>query len=868
MRTICATTDYIAYGIRGSKIRILNRADGSKALLKPPGSPPVSNSFVNDVSFSPPITCSKYGQLLAAVENTVVVYKLKTRSDGVLESSILKVLDVTSTKSDVSFRHVIWSDDSPGILAVSMKVRNRGWCLLLDLEKLQGDENGVVSIPLQDCFSTPGILCWKAHVDIVNSITFLPSTSSLITASQDGSVKFWTYNWQNSTSSPIGAIIPSNSNPVTSVHLLFSNQSSYNLIIGTSRDTCIHLYTVSLLPEFSASLQQTLTLQNSDHPALVPSTYLLRDHSLLLMSCFDRMSIIVISFNHSQNSALFDFMVEFPLQSAPILNFMATANEHEVLEIHGVQPHIIQQFKFPIRWALLSKEAGVEYETVRSVHVEDITEIKTGHDVESMVPPPTSLKASPKDAELSGAQNEKGKKKVKMNEKGKEKAQEKKITILQRPIASVSETAEASGEASSPINSVKSKKSAPPTSATSPAVTSEQSVKLLSKHIDKRIENLYARLEQERLDRQAVETSRQETLLKVVSQTLSKNVASTLEGIVKKEIHDSVIPKLGNLLEATFASRVTDELSKTLPSTLDANIVRTLSRPGVIKSLSDSVSDSISLTIESMFRDTFGSNVIPSYQKATGVMFQQIAAAFEKGVGEVLDKMSSLDPKAKSTDKQSISQLQATVSSLSNQLSTLQESMGLLVKQNEQMMAMLRTSNPVPSLQSNAYPSASSATPSSGFPRRSSFTLPSPSTLDDVKREAEMLIRNENFEGAFTNILSSGNIENVIWIAQRVKPRQVFPPSGPLLTQPVILSLLHQLSLDCSRDIPTQMLWMQECVMVLNPKDPLIFDHCVKLLPSVSKRLQSFWQKLSAENPSSPFLKDIKMLLRVLHSLG
>jgi hypothetical protein len=59
---------------------------------------------------------------------------------------------------------------------------------------------------------------------------------------------------------------------------------------------------------------------------------------------------------------------------------------------------------------------------------------------------------------------------------------------------------------------------------------------------------LVQKIEEERIAHQAAETSRQETILKMVSQTLSTNTSKLLESTIRSEIQNSVLPTLSKMV--------------------------------------------------------------------------------------------------------------------------------------------------------------------------------------------------------------------------------------------------------------------------------------------------------------------------------
>jgi hypothetical protein len=76
----------------------------------------------------------------------------------------------------------------------------------------------------------------------------------------------------------------------------------------------------------------------------------------------------------------------------------------------------------------------------------------------------------------------------------------------------------------------------------------------------------------------------------------------------------------------------------------------------------------------------------------------------------------------------------------------------------------------------------------------------------------------------------------------------------------VILSLMHQISLDLSKHTGMKLSWLQECVLNLNKSEPVISEHVPRILSIVNKRLEELVKKLMTEDPSSSHLRNAKML--------
>ena len=101
---------------------------------------------------------------------------------------------------------------------------------------------------------------------------------------------------------------------------------------------------------------------------------------------------------------------------------------------------------------------------------------------------------------------------------------------------------------------------------------------------------------------------------------------------------------------------------------------RVLSKTPVIESIAKGVAKSIRPAIEETFRENFTSVLIPSYQKATNAMFEQITTTFEAGLQDIAHKsaQSASYASAHSIDQNTIARLQTSVDHLAFAVQQLQ----------------------------------------------------------------------------------------------------------------------------------------------------------------------------------------------------
>ncbi|RIB01814.1 hypothetical protein C2G38_2050571 [Gigaspora rosea] len=352
--------------------------------------------------------------------------------------------------------------------------------------------------------------------------------------------------------------------------------------------------------------------------------------------------------------------------------------------------------------------------------------------------------------------------------------------------------------------------------------------KMISKELEKQCmffffffffeSNRIQKIEDERIAHQAAETSRQEAILKIVSQTLSTNTTKLLESTIRNEVQTSVLPTLSKMVTTAVDKHahkgMVDAVNKNIPAAIEKsvadNVQRVLAKTPVIESIAKGVSKSIRPVIEETFRENFTTVLIPSYQKATNAMFEQITATFEAGLQDIAHKsaqVSSYSNMGSVGDQNALARLQASL-----------EHLTLSIQQLQQLHLQV---NP----QSN------------------------------LTRHVEQ------------QVLASHELPLILRLCSNVSPKTVFPPARPLLSQPVILSLIHHLSLELNKYSELKLAWMEEAVIKLNPKDLIIREHCERLLPMVKQRLEQYYYQVASQDPQSPNLKNISLLVHVVNGL-
>ncbi|KAF9586380.1 hypothetical protein BGW38_005964 [Lunasporangiospora selenospora] len=435
----------------------------------------------------------------------------------------------------------------------------------------------------------------------------------------------------------------------------------------------------------------------------------------------------------------------------------------------------------------------------------------------------------------------------------------------------------------------------------------------ISARIEKR---LSAELEQQYHKVEENQLMRQEAILKMVSQALSTNTEQVLVQTVNKEMQQSVIPALnkivGSAVERQLSRTLSDIVAKTLPTSIESavneQVERVLGSSAFMSKLTNQVATTIKPSIEESFKDSFSKVLIPSYQKATHAMFQQMHSAFLGGIEE-LTKISGRDMESTGELVMGLKRVVTTVDAIQGQLAQVPRMQ--LHGQSHPPMDMGVTgmqhpfgTNPVQdhrrsvtnglqrALQGDEpvnYGTVAGA--GSQGSRRTSQPMGSPSESRQHQQQSALnqLIAYGDYEKAFTQALSTNDGNVVFQLCSKVSPRAVFQateanPSGTL-SQPVLLALTHHLASEeassqtdasaggagavnsSQNNLGIKLTWLQEIFLRLNPRDPLLVDHMSRILPMVQARLEGAFEEVTRNGEPTPHTNALQLLLRYISSM-
>ncbi|NWX18614.1 EDC4 protein, partial [Aegotheles bennettii] len=328
--------------------------------------------------------------------------------------------------------------------------------------------------------------------------------------------------------------------------------------------------------------------------------------------------------------------------------------------------------------------------------------------------------------------------------------------------------------------------------------------------------------EQRRLDRVLTEGQQrngqlQEHLSQQLSQSLSTAVCTRLERTIREEmkktvpqcISKSMDPVVGQLSN-TMAAKLT-----AVEGTLKESITKLVKSKNLTDTIVRATADTLQGPLQSAYREAFQTIVLPAFEKSCQSMFQQINDTFKQGTQEYIQQLETHLKNKKVREQEArdpllnqLRQLISTFQSTTEQLpSTVAASVHAEVQHqlhiivgNMQESILAQVQRVIKGEVSLAMKEQQAAVTSSIVQAmRSAAGTPIPSAhLDFQSQQAHILqlLQQGHLNQAFQQALTAADLNLVLYVCETVDAQQVFGQHPCPLSQPVLLSLIQQLSSD------------------------------------------------------------------------
>jgi len=138
---------------------------------------------------------------------------------------------------------------------------------------------------------------------------------------------------------------------------------------------------------------------------------------------------------------------------------------------------------------------------------------------------------------------------------------------------------------------------------------------------------------------------------------------------------------------------------------------------------------------------------------------------------------------------------------------------------------------------------------------------PTPSVAPNTPLAIQSQLKQMIAEGllceAFQRALSVADLNMVLFVCARVDAQRLFSSTPCVLPQPVLLSLIQQLSADLGTSTELKLNYLQDAVLAIDTQDPVTKEHA----PSVMSLLVRQLQTQVSQNTGGPLSRPLRLLL-------
>uniref|UniRef100_A0A8C4E394 Enhancer of mRNA-decapping protein 4 n=1 Tax=Dicentrarchus labrax TaxID=13489 RepID=A0A8C4E394_DICLA len=395
--------------------------------------------------------------------------------------------------------------------------------------------------------------------------------------------------------------------------------------------------------------------------------------------------------------------------------------------------------------------------------------------------------------------------------------------------------------------------------------------------------------EQRRLERVLAESQNhqqqlQEQLSQQLSHTLSSVLTNRMDKVLRDEMKKTVPQTISKSLEP-----VTGQLNNTIAAKLTAvevtlkdNVSKVVKSKNTTDAIGRAAAEALQGTIQAAYKDAFQSIVLPVFERGCQSMFQQINDSFKQGTQEYIQQLESHMKNRKQKEQETrdpiIGQLQQMIDSFQNSTDQLATNITANVRAEVQHQVQMIVGNLQESILSHVQrivkgevslamkEQQAVVTSSIMQAMRSAAGTPVPTAhLDYQTQQANILqlLQQGQLNQAFQQALSATDLNLVLYVCETIDSQQVFGQHPCPLSQPVLLSLIQQLSSNLTTRSELKISYLEDAVMNLDHGDPLTRDHMSSVLAQVRPKLFAFLQ----QEPHSPLSKRARRLMMMLQGL-
>ncbi|XP_010272529.1 PREDICTED: enhancer of mRNA-decapping protein 4-like [Nelumbo nucifera] len=327
---------------------------------------------------------------------------------------------------------------------------------------------------------------------------------------------------------------------------------------------------------------------------------------------------------------------------------------------------------------------------------------------------------------------------------------------------------------------------------------------------------LWARFQEENVKHEKSERERLQQTTSLISNSMNKDFPFLLERTLKKEIASvgpTVARAITPVVEKAISSAIVEsfqrgvgdkavsQLEKSVNSKLEATVARQIQAQ---------FQTSGKQTLQDALRSSLEASVIPAFEMSCKTMFEQVDAAFQKGMAEhttaVQQQFESAHSSLALALRDAINSASSITQTLTGEFADSQRKLLALAAAGANSKAV----NPLVTQLSNG--------PLGGLHDMVEVPL-------DPTKDISRLLSERKYEEAFTAALQRSDVSIVSWLCSQVDFKGILSMMPRPLSQGVLLSLLQQLACDIGKETSRKLSWMTDVVIVINPTDSMIAMH-------------------------------------------
>ncbi|XP_063053515.1 enhancer of mRNA-decapping protein 4 isoform X3 [Engraulis encrasicolus] len=376
----------------------------------------------------------------------------------------------------------------------------------------------------------------------------------------------------------------------------------------------------------------------------------------------------------------------------------------------------------------------------------------------------------------------------------------------------------------------------------------------------------------------------QEQLSQQLAQSLGNTLANRIDKVLRDEMKKTVPQTISKSLEP-----VTGQMSNTIAAklaavegTLKENVTKVVKSKNTTDAIGRAAAEAMQGPIQAAYKEAFQSIVLPVFERGCQSMFQQINDSFKQGTHEYIQQLESHVKSRKQREQEArdpvIGQLQQMIDTFQSSTDQLANSVTASVRSEVQHQLHLVVGNLQDSILTQVQrivkgevslamkEQQAVVTSSIMQAMRSAAGTPVPTAhLDYQSQQANILqlLQQGHLNQAFQQALSAADLNLVLYVCETIDSQQVFSQHPCPLIQPVLLSLIQQLSTNLGTRTELKISYLEDAVMNLDHGDPVTRDHMSAVLAQVRQKLFTFLQ----QEPHSPLSKRARRLMMMLQGL-